>query len=756
MGVVLFALLAIFGRVVGVPESWKNRLVRELSLRGLEVDTRKLTIDPLGGMVARDLVVYRDGTRKEERLRIGRVELNLNWLGWRRGEPICSGARLRGAHVAWPLGEGVEAEARRVEASIEFRPNEIRVQRLRGQVLGFDLDLQGRIGTERGRMVPPQVMPLASIWRSLEVAVQDLGGPAPKIQAEFDLEIGRPEESRAEILVMASRNVWRGVALREVELRATLGEGGIKLEKFQIALMRGQVEVVGWADLQRGRGGVEYSANTDLDQWAPAAGILAPALAELRSPVPPHVEGKMEFSWKDPSSFLWQNRFELGEFRLGSTKYESLVFPWVSDGKRWMVQGLKLEAGKGGSLFAQVAYDGKADLKGSLKSDLDPKGLALFFGPRSEPFWKSIDFGVRPKIEAKVTGAGLTQNLLRVEGRLEAGAVQYKGVELDELTANFVYGGGQLGVNDLQVSCGGGRGSGDFIYEISPESVILKNIVSHLPVGEVAPIFGAKFCTTMRPYQFVGRPTITLNGKVDLEEKERSDMRGLVESKEGMDYEVAGRTLRFTDLDMTVEIVGKKVMVKTAPKKMVSVLEGRVEVEVEVESKGKNSKTHQMTRARIKRVGFGPLVETYFGTSGYAGEMSGSFLMEGPSKEWRDWEGSGKFTVEDGVLPGMGAFAQAMNAPAEWVGATAQEAEMDFSLKQGKLEVGQLQITSVLVVTTGRGVYDIANDQLENFIMRQNLRGPAGVPFFFVSQMFQVEGSGSLKNPVWKARNFEE
>ena len=104
----------------------------------------------------------------------------------------------------------------------------------------------------------------------------------------------------------------------------------------------------------------------------------------------------------------------------------------------------------------------------------------------------------------------------------------------------------------------------------------------------------------------------------------------------------------------------------------------------------------------------------------------------------------------------MGAFAQAMNAPADWVGATGQEAEMDFSLKKGKLEVGQLQITSVLVVTTGRGVYDIANDQLENFIMRQNLRGPAGVPFFFVSQMFQVEGSGSLKNPVWKARNFEE
>ena len=756
MGLGLFVGLAIFGRLVGVPESWKNRFVRELSLRGLEVETRKLTIDPLGGLVARDLVVYRDAKRKEERLRIGRVELNLNWLSWRAGEPILSGARLRDAHVAWPLGEGVEVEARRVEATIEFRHDEIRIQRLRGQVLGFDLDLQGRVGTEMGRMVPPQAMPLASIWRSLERALQDLGGPAPKIQAEFDLEIGRPEESRAEILMTASRNVWKGVALRQVELRATMAGGGIKLEKFRIGLERGEVEVVGWAELQAGRGGVEYTASKDLAQWAPAAGKLKPALAELRSQAPPQITGKMEFAWKESPSFLWQSRLELGEFRLGRTLYQSLVFPWVSDGKQWMVQGLKLEAGAGGSLHAQLAFDGKAKVIGTLNSSLDPKGLALLFGPGAGPFWKSIDFATPPKIEAKVTGASLTENLWRVEGRFEGGRVKYKGVELDEIMANFVWGGNQVLVTDLQVSSGGGRGGGEFIYELSPESVILKNIVATLPVQKFAPIFGEKFVTSMKPYNFVARPTITLDGKIDLEEKGRSDMRATVVSKEGMDYGVAGRNLRFTDLNMTVEIVGRKVMVKTIPKILASVLGGKVEVEVEVESKGKGSETHQITRARIKRVGFGPLVETYFGNTGYAGEMSGSFLMEGPSKDWRDWEGSGKLSVEDGVLPGMGAFAQAMNAPAEWVGATGQEADMDFTLKKGKLEVGQLQITSVLVVTTGRGVYDIANDQLENFIMRQNLRGPAGVPFFFVSQMFQVEGSGSLKNPVWKARNFEE
>ena len=80
---VLFVASAIWGRVVGVPQGVKNLLVEEFVLRGLEIDAGKLTIDPLGGLVARDVVVYRDGGRKVEQLRIGRVELNLNWWGWR-------------------------------------------------------------------------------------------------------------------------------------------------------------------------------------------------------------------------------------------------------------------------------------------------------------------------------------------------------------------------------------------------------------------------------------------------------------------------------------------------------------------------------------------------------------------------------------------------------------------------------------------------------------------------------------------------
>ena len=382
MILVLFFVLAVLGRTVGLPEAWKQRLLRELSSRGLEVEVKKITMDPLGGLVARDLVVYRDSRRGEERLRVRRVELTPNWLAWRSGEPFLSGARLRDAHVAWPLGEGVEAEARRVEAALEFRPSEIRIQRLRGQVLGFDLDLKGRVGTEAGRQPAPQEFPIAKAWQQAERVLRDLGGPAPKIQAEFSVEIGRPEESRAEVLVTSARNVWRGVAIPSLEVRATMAEGALKLERCQLQLEPGGVEAFGWADFSRGAGGLEFFGRFDPAALAPAVGqSFAYALREFKAQQLPQIRGKMETNWKGEKGVYASGRLEIGEFRLGLFPFRSFLLPWVTDGQRWMIQGFQLEAAAGGRIEAQVAFDGKAELKGNLRSDLDLRGLAPLFGP---------------------------------------------------------------------------------------------------------------------------------------------------------------------------------------------------------------------------------------------------------------------------------------------------------------------------------------------------------------------------------------
>lgn len=753
---VLFFLLAILGRTVGLPEAWKQRLIRELSSRGLEVEVKKLTVDPLGGLVARDLVVYRDSTRGEERLRVRRVELTPNWMAWRPGEPFLSGARLRDAHVSWPLGDGVQAEARRVEAAAEFRPGEIRIQRLRGQVLGFDLDLKGRVGTEAGRQPAPQEFPIAKAWRQAEDILRDLGGPAPKIQAEFSVEIGRPEESRAEILVTSARNIWRGVPIPLVEIRATMAEGFLKLERFLIQLERGGVEVFGWADFPRGAGGAEFFGQVDPAGLAPAWGpTVAQALREFRSQQLPRISGKVESSWKKEPKFFASAALDIGEFRLGLFPFRSLHLPWVTDGSRWMVQGFRIEAIPIGGIEAQMSFDGKAELKGNLRSDLDLKSLSSLFGTAGAPFWSSLDFTQPPQLNFRIMGAGFSPDLIRLEGRLEAAGMKYKGVPMDQLTADVVYASREIRATNVRVTSGGGEGKGEVRYTLDPRFVYFHNVESTLPVREFSPVFGEKVRETMQPYEFVDRPWVTLEGKIDLEEKFRTDMTATGKSVAGLHYEVAGKRLLFRDVNLEVKIQGKKTTVKTQNKKPGSLWGGQVEVDVAVE--GPKGKKTQKTRVNLKEVDFGKTVEVYFGNPGYHGKLSGECELAGPSgaNTWRLWTGKGQLEVEDGKFPGLGNFAKTINAPVEWMGDLGEGANMDFELVRGKLHVKRLKIFSKLVETTGEGFYDISEDRLEKFFMKQNLIGPVGVPFMLVSEMLEVEGSGSLKNPVWTPKNFD-
>lgn len=756
MVLVSFLLLAVLGRVVGLPEQWKQRLLRELSSRGLEVDVKKITMDPFGGLVARDLVVYRDSARGEERLRVRRVELTPNWLAWRPGEPFLSGARLRDAHVSWPLGEGVEAEARRVEASLEFRPGEIRVQRLRGQILGFDLDLKGRVGTDAGRQPAPQEFPIAKVWKQAERILRDLGGAAPRIQAEFSVEIGRPEESRSEILVTSARNIWRGVAIPSVEIRATVAEGALKLERFRVQLERGNLEVFGWADFPRGAGGAEFYGQFDPASLAPALGPSAAyALKEFRSQQLPRLSGKLEAAWKGEKNFYASAQLDIGEFRLGLFPFRRLHLPWVTDGQRWMVQGFRLEAVPEGGIEAQLAFDGKADLKGNLRSDLDLKGLAPLFGPGSTPFWSSLEFSRPPQMNFQIMGAGFSPDLIRMEGKVEAAGMRYKGVPMDRLFADVVYASREIRATNVRVVSGEGEGKGELTYTLSPRFIHFQNVESTLAVREFSPVFGEKVRSTMEPYEFVDRPFVTLAGKIDLEETFQTDLRATGKSSAGLHYVVAGKKLHFRDVDLEVKIQGKKTTVETREKKWASLLGGKVKVKVEVE--GPVGKKSQRTEINLDGVDFGKTVELYFDNGGYRGQLSGTCELQGPSGAgtWRQWTGKGKLEVEDGKFPGLGNFAKTINAPVEWMGDLGEEANMEFALEKGRLDVKRLKIFSKLVETTGQGFYDISGDRLENFSMKQNLIGPVGVPFLLVSEMLEVEGSGSLKNPVWTPKNFD-
>jgi hypothetical protein len=355
----------------------------------------------------------------------------------------------------------------------------------------------------------------------------------------------------------------------------------------------------------------------------------------------------------------------------------------------------------------------------------------------------------------RIMGAGFSPDLIRLEGQVQIEGMKYKGVSMDRLSADVVYASREIRATNVRVISGEGEGKGSLTYTLNPRFIHFHNVESTLAVQEFTPVFGEKVRETMLPYEFADRPLVTLEGKIDLDETYHTQLRATGKSRAGLHYIVAGKKLHFRDMDVEVLIQEKKTTVRTQEKKPASLLDGEVRLEVVVE--GPKGKKNQKTSVQLEDVDFGKTVELYFGNAGFHGRLSGKCELQGPSGAgtWRQWTGSGELEVEDGKFPGLGNFAKTVNAPMEWM-EEGEGARMEFALDRGKLDVKRLKIFSKLVETTGSGFYDISADRLEKFSMKQNLIGPVGIPFLLVSEMLEVEGSGSLKNPVWTPKNFGE
>ena len=197
-------------------------------------------------------------------------------------------------------------------------------------------------------------------------------------------------------------------------------------------------------------------------------------------------------------------------------------------------------------------------------------------------------------------GAGFSLDLIRMEGKVEVQGMHYKGVPMDRLSADVVYAAKEIRATNVKVASGGGEGVGEIRYTLDPRFVYFHNVESTLPVREFSPVFGEKVRQTMEPYEFVDRPRVTLEGKIDLEEKFRTDMRATGKSAAGLHYVVAGKKLLFRDVDLEVKIQGKKTTVRTQEKKWASLLGGKVKVEVVVD--GPVGKKSQQTRVDLQGV----------------------------------------------------------------------------------------------------------------------------------------------------------
>src|SRR3954471_4952873 len=133
----------------GFSKSWRDWLVDELRSRGFEVAFTKLTIEPFRGLVAKDVRIFQNATRKRVIAKIDEVVVEANYAHAARGEPFLNALTLVDASLELPLDpkkqDGPSIKVEKLNTRLHLPPKQLLVARLDAEVFGIHVQAAGQL-----------------------------------------------------------------------------------------------------------------------------------------------------------------------------------------------------------------------------------------------------------------------------------------------------------------------------------------------------------------------------------------------------------------------------------------------------------------------------------------------------------------------------------------------------------------------------------------------------------------------------------
>jgi len=133
----------------GFSRNWRNLVVEELHKRGVEASVRRLTLDPVRGLIARDVRIY-DYKRRERTLAVvSEISLDINYAALFHHQPFLNALDIRNGNLTIPLpaapGQVPNAELKRFRAHVYFPPERIEVSQAEGVFCGIRISASGQL-----------------------------------------------------------------------------------------------------------------------------------------------------------------------------------------------------------------------------------------------------------------------------------------------------------------------------------------------------------------------------------------------------------------------------------------------------------------------------------------------------------------------------------------------------------------------------------------------------------------------------------
>src|SRR5437764_6259842 len=200
----------------GFGRQWRYRVVEELRKHGVEDSIGRLTLDPLSGLIAKNVRIFDYKNRENTLALISEVSLDINYAALIHHEPFLNALDVRDAQITFPIktaeGKASRAQLTNLRAHIYFPPEQIYVSQAEGIFCGIRLSETGQL-IKRANYQPSPPLSQEEWQKRLSLAqrimteLQKFSFPAgpPSLQLKFSGDMAELENARVEATLRGDR-----------------------------------------------------------------------------------------------------------------------------------------------------------------------------------------------------------------------------------------------------------------------------------------------------------------------------------------------------------------------------------------------------------------------------------------------------------------------------------------------------------------------------------------------------------------------
>ncbi|MBK8093019.1 MAG: hypothetical protein IPK32_13785 [Verrucomicrobiaceae bacterium] len=562
----LLLLLASFILAVGIYANtqrfsvrWRGFVMQELEKHGVFIDFARLVINPTGGLVAEDVRLFNDGSRRAQIAAVSHLNLDVNLTRLINGEVRVESLVLSHANVSLPVDPDrpdltvVSLEDLNAQAVLDG--NQIDIRHARGLLSGLRLDIHGVLilptktkddedkatALERLKFIRQY---RAQVQNVLDWLARFQSPEPPQITVEVSGDFNKPQDIQAEVSFQAEELRFENYVWSEIHAVAGYDSGMIDVRRLRLADRLGQIEATATWRMGADRARFRMTSSADIPALARTF-FDVEALNEAVFYEPPDLsiegywfpginKGKEAAERVFPAEIT--GKVECKRFGSRGAIFEGLTASIGVNPDGFYIRDAELRH-KTGTVDIQLMRHREQGVRYDATLRMDPNVLVPFvIREKTRDLIRRFEFDEKSHIDVQVAGEGpsfvLQDGVNSGHGVLRN--FRYNGVYLEEMEADLAFQGFFQNFRNVSIRHPKGPATAEDVFLNDEQKwVRLTKVHAASDTPDLLRCFAAKTAEHIEKYRLTVGTNVTVDGTIGIREPKYNDYQVTFHSESG-------------------------------------------------------------------------------------------------------------------------------------------------------------------------------------------------------------------------------